>query len=209
MLILAIETSASVCSVALHADGKMLAEHTSDGVLQHAELTGEYVEKILSVYKTFPELIAIATGPGSFTGLRIGLSYVKGLCFGRNIPLIGVSNHQVLAAQLKNTSDNIFSAIDAHRNELYLARHKNNPAFEIIYNKIIARDQLKNEVPEKSQLVCPVSLNPDILGNKVTVTKVPFRASLLANIAETLYKEKGPDNIEELEPMYIRPFAGI
>lgn len=208
-MILAIETSASVCSVALCSDDKILKEYSSEAPMQHASLIGQYVEMILKEPDADIQLVSVAIGPGSFTGLRIGLSYAQGFCFGRNIPIIGISNHQVLASQINSAGDN-YSIIDAHRNELYLAKHIKNEIFEIESHKIIALDDLINETTDNSNIACNKNLNLSIdvnTGRKIY--KVQYSASLIAKIGMRQFNDNGADDIEKLEPMYIRPFAGM
>ena len=88
-----IETSTSVCSVALSMDGEVLFAKASFDGPSHAALLGVFVEEALSVLKKKGkkalDAVAVSSGPGSYTGLRIGVSVAKGLCFGFGIPLIG------------------------------------------------------------------------------------------------------------------------
>jgi tRNA threonylcarbamoyladenosine biosynthesis protein TsaB len=125
-LILSIETSASACSVALHEDGKLLKSLEVTEGQAHAARLATLINNI------FPETkrdknqlnaIAVSSGPGSYTGLRIGVSTAKGLCFGLNIPLIGVPTLQSLAhaAYKLRSSEHHFLCpmIDAKRMEVY------------------------------------------------------------------------------------------
>ena len=107
--ILNIETSTSVCSVALAKDGEVLAGRCSFEGPSHAALLGVYVEEALNEAKekgVKPEAVAVSSGPGSYTGLRIGVSVAKGLCFGFDIPLISVHTLETLAvAALKQKEE--------------------------------------------------------------------------------------------------------
>lgn len=125
--ILNIETSTSVCSVALSAGGEVLFEKSSFEGPSHAALLGVYVEEALAVMKNKGlklDAVAVSSGPGSYTGLRIGVSVAKGLCFGYGIPLIGIRTLEVLAVaaleQQNNASDCLYCAmLDARRMEVY------------------------------------------------------------------------------------------
>lgn len=125
--ILNIDTSTQVCSLALSADGEVLFEKTSFDGPSHAALLGVYVEEALGVLKTkglVLDAVAVSSGPGSYTGLRIGVSVAKGLCFGFSIPLIGIHTLDILAATAINqqppVGDELYCAmIDARRMEVY------------------------------------------------------------------------------------------
>ena len=132
-LILSIETSTSVCSVALAKDGTLLSLRELDSKNSHAEVLNGYIEEVLAESKsTLADLsaVAISEGPGSYTGLRIGVSTAKGLCYSLDIPLININTLQSLAF---HTSQNINKEllekenllfcpmIDARRMEAYTA----------------------------------------------------------------------------------------
>ena len=127
--ILNIETSTSVCSVALSSEGEVLFEKSSFEGPSHAALLGVYVEEALGEMKKKGlrlDAVAVSSGPGSYTGLRIGVSVAKGLCFGYGIPLISIHTLEVLAvAALKeqdNAADRLYCAmLDARRMEVYAA----------------------------------------------------------------------------------------
>ena len=99
-LILNIDTSTSVCSVALARDGKMIALKENNEGLNHSVLLGTYIDEILKdnhMDAHCLDAVAISMGPGSYTGLRIGVSMAKGVCFGAGKPLIAVPTLQALA----------------------------------------------------------------------------------------------------------------
>lgn len=125
--ILNIDTSTLVCSLALSADGEILFEKTSFDGPSHAALLGVYVEEALAVLKAKAltlDAVAVSSGPGSYTGLRIGVSVAKGLCFGYGIPLIGIPTLDILAAtaiqQRPQPTGGLYCAmLDARRMEVY------------------------------------------------------------------------------------------
>ena len=121
--ILAIETSTSICSVAVHREGNLisLSEVSEPGT--HAERLILLIEEVLEKAGLgFIELdaIAVSEGPGSYTGLRIGVSTAKGLAFGLNKPLIGVNTLQALASAVPlEEGDLVIPVLDARRMEVY------------------------------------------------------------------------------------------
>lgn len=127
--ILNIDTSTLVCSLALSADGEILFEKTSFDGPSHAALLGVFVEEALAVLKVKAltlDAVAVSSGPGSYTGLRIGVSVAKGICFGYGIPLIGIRTLDLLAAtaikQQPMTVGGLYCAmLDARRMEVYAA----------------------------------------------------------------------------------------
>lgn len=99
-VILCIETGTDVCSVALTEDGRVCSLVESDGGRDHAGRLGGYVDELLREGGLRPgdlDAVAVGRGPGSYTGLRIGVSLVKGICFGLGIPLLSVGSLEALA----------------------------------------------------------------------------------------------------------------
>ena len=138
MTILCIESSTSVCSAAICKDGEPIKQCISYEGGNHARLLPRYIEELLSLAREQGlsiEAVALSEGPGSYTGLRIGASTAKGLCYGLNIPLIPIPTLEVLCqAAKKNLSsaspkDGLYSVneavlipmIDARRMEVYTA----------------------------------------------------------------------------------------
>ena len=98
--ILHIETSTDVCSVALSEDGAVLFSKEDSNGPQHAVTLGVYVDEVLSMADSHAkriEAVAVSCGPGSYTGLRIGASMAKGICYGRSLPLIALPTLKVLS----------------------------------------------------------------------------------------------------------------
>ena len=128
-LILNIETSTAVCSAALTEGEEVLFEQHSFEGPSHASLLGVYVENAIQWAKNQGrklDAVAVSSGPGSYTGLRIGVSVAKGLCFGAGIPLISVPTLSLLAAtavrKMHGATDYRYCAmIDARRMEVYAA----------------------------------------------------------------------------------------
>src|SRR5471030_2964914 len=134
-MILQIETATTVCSVALSKDGVVLAVKQMDQRNIHAEVITLYIEELLTTTGTkYSDLdaIAVSCGPGSYTGLRIGVSTAKGLCYALDKPLIAVETLKAMAdgmmAQLKDQlAENtlLCPMIDARRMEVFTAVFNN------------------------------------------------------------------------------------
>ena len=226
-MILAIETSDILCSIAFWDSGRTILEYSLELPQQHAALVGSLVEKGLA-FLAAPErvkrysrediqLLAASTGPGSFTGLRIGLSFALGYCAAEQTAIAGISNHQILAAQRVKSINRVFTIIEARRNEVYLAEHEivSDAYTKIREHKIAAKDDLSDIIPAGAQLICSkdLELGPERIGRMqdndiLLIDSARFSASFLAALASEKIKHEGADNPDELEPMYIRPFAG-
>ena len=102
-LILCIETGTDICSVALAKDGEMIALRESDLGKDHARKVGVFTRELLQEHSIEPDeldAVAVGKGPGSYTGLRIGVSFAKGMCYALGIPLIAIDSLRSLAACL-------------------------------------------------------------------------------------------------------------
>ena len=127
--ILHIETSTEVCSVALSQDGATIFAEEEPQGQQHAVKLGVFVDEALSFADSHAipvDAVAVSCGPGSYTGLRIGVSMAKGVCYGRNLPLIGLPTLEVLCVPVllrhELPEDALLCPmIDARRMEVYAA----------------------------------------------------------------------------------------
>ena len=131
-VILNIETSGSVCSAALTAEGTVIAPREDFNGRNHATMLSGFIKHCLdhaAEHEIKLDAVAVSMGPGSYTGLRIGLSEAKGLAYSLDIPLIGVDTLQLLATRVMFSSDEIspdtifIPMIDARRMEVYTAAY--------------------------------------------------------------------------------------
>lgn len=144
-IILGIETSTKVCSIAISKNNQLLAMEEVGGAYTHAENVNPFIEKVVkkaSINFSDIDAIAVSKGPGSYTGLRIGVSSAKGLCYALNKPLIAIGTLQAMALRMAKQSANknllFCPMIDARRMEVYAAIYDaNNELIEPISAKII------------------------------------------------------------------------
>jgi len=219
MLLLHIETSTNVCSVALSENTNCLfAKSNADG-MNHAALLSVFIAEALEVLKLNNkklDALAVSSGPGSYTGLRIGVSTAKGLCYGLDIPLIAVSTLEVLATEaiksIENPENALFCPmIDARRMEVYSA----------FYDASI---NLKREI--SADIIDPNSYSEILstqpvyfFGNgadkcKTTLTHsnarfienlVPLATNMIS-LAEKAYSEQKFVDTAYFEPFYLKEF---
>ena len=125
--LLFIETSTSLCSTALAEDGRIVCSRRSSEPRAHASLTAVFVKEMMDEAGwAAPDAVCVSMGPGSYTGLRVGVSTAKGLCFGWKVPLIAISTLDILARQaieagLPDGCAAILPMVDARRMEVYTA----------------------------------------------------------------------------------------
>ena len=128
--ILNINTSSGICSVALSYDGEIVSSYESSTELDHSTTLAPFVEKCLDYLRLHNDrldAVSVVNGPGSYTGIRIGLSMAKGLAFGLDIPLIALSSLEVMAVRAIFTNPDFYGdeliipMIDARRMEVYTA----------------------------------------------------------------------------------------
>ena len=132
--ILNIETTTTNCSVSLSLEGETLVlKEDYDNNYSHAERLHVYINSVLkeaNINSSQLDAIAVSKGPGSYTGLRIGVSAAKGLCFALDIPLISISTLKSLSHQVKIDEGYIVPMLDARRLEVYSA------IFDADYNQV-------------------------------------------------------------------------
>lgn len=213
-LILQIETATRSCSVALAQDGILLAKKERNEANIHASSITVFVEELMQDQgKTYADLnaIAVSIGPGSYTGLRIGVSTAKGLCFGLDIPLIGTSTLEAMAAAQKERANSgalLCPMIDARRMEVYMALYDadmNNiepvkaqildeHTFEAYNNEII----IFGDGAEKCK---------ELYSNaKFSFAEHVNSAADLSELAFKKYQQKDFEDLAYFEPYYLKDF---
>ncbi|MBN2037207.1 MAG: tRNA (adenosine(37)-N6)-threonylcarbamoyltransferase complex dimerization subunit type 1 TsaB [Chitinispirillaceae bacterium] len=125
--ILGIDTSSTELGLGLYSEGRPVASCSRYRKNSHAEHITQTVSSLLASCDLSPAditHIAIAVGPGSFTGLRIGLAFAKGFCFNNTVPLLPLSSLHILAHGARGCNGTVVAAIDARRNEVFCARFR-------------------------------------------------------------------------------------
>jgi len=217
--ILYIETSTNVCSVALSENSNCLFTKSNSDGMNHAALLSVFIAEALEVLKLTDkklDAVAVSSGPGSYTGLRIGVSTAKGLCYGFNIPLIAVSTLEVLTVQALNLINEKESAlfcpmIDARRMEVYAAFYTaKGEIFRDISADIITSDSYNEELANhlvyffgngaekcKDTLIHP---NARFIDNLVPL------AQNMIQFADNAFDKKQFVDVAYFEPFYLKEF---
>lgn len=151
MKILCLDSTAKVATAALLSDGETLAEYTVSGGLSHSELLLPMVRSLLTscaLTEDDIDLFACTVGPGSFTGVRIGVSLIKGLAFGRGRPVAAVSALEALAESLLPMDGILCPVMDARRGQLYSAlfRCEGGIPVRLTEDRAIGADELAEEL---------------------------------------------------------------
>ncbi len=219
--ILNIETSTSVCSVALTIDGQVTEHFENYDGQTHATLLSEYVKRVLD-YAHSREIVldavSVSIGPGSYTGLRIGLSEAKGLAFGLNVPLIGVNTLKLLTVSTMFNhffdDDNLLYVpmIDARRMEVYTAVY--NAALEAVVEPqpMILDEHSFADLLEAGNKLVLMGNGSDkaaklLAGPGVThIADVhPVALDMLA-LSEKAFREKDFIDVAYSTPLYLKEF---
>jgi tRNA threonylcarbamoyladenosine biosynthesis protein TsaB len=219
-LILHIETSTSVCSVAVSLDGKVLFSQTDRKGPSHATLIGPYLDKALTVVEETGrklDAVAVSAGPGSYTGLRIGVSAAKGVCYALNVPLIALSTLELMA-YASRTSGNWtdFSGfrpvLDARRMEVYTALYDaEGNCLEEPHAQVVEAHTYDDELA--TGRIVFVGNGASKLKSVIESEEAGFDETLvplaehMATLAEKSYQESTFVDVAYFEPYYIKDFV--
>jgi len=222
--ILAIETSTNICSIALLSNNKIIAYKENSEHNSHSQSLTVLIKKLLeesdfNINKI--DAFAVSIGPGSYTGLRIGVSVTKGLCFGLSKPVIAVSTLKALAKQFlnKNSKKNnsnllLCPMLDARRLEVYTALYKHDlteiiqPQPLLIDETSLKKQLLKNKIcffgdgSEK----CKNIINSE---NAIFDCSINISAIAVAQIAQIMFDGKQFADVAYFEPLYLKEFIAI
>ncbi len=159
MITLAIDSTAKAASAALLRDNTVIAEYTQNTGHTHSETMLPMAEAVMKAAGVTPDsidLFAISAGPGSFTGVRIGISLIKGMCFGKNKPIAALSSMDTLARNLEGFEGVVCPVMDARRNQVYTAIYRDG--IRLTEDMLIPCSELKEMLSEYD---CPIYFTGD------------------------------------------------
>lgn len=212
--ILNIETATKNCSVSIAKNGEtILCKEIAEEGYSHAEKLHVFIEEVIAESGiSVQDLVAIAVsqGPGSYTGLRIGVSAAKGLCFALNIPLIAVDTLKTLASQAKVFEGKIIPMLDARRMEVYSEIFNADLEVErAILAEIITEDSFK-ELTGKLYFVgdCAEKCKPVLTNsNFVFLEEIKYpSAKDMSKISYDKYQISDTVDVAYFEPYYLKDF---
>ena len=220
MKILALETSAKAVSAAVTEDGKVLASGYQDTGLTHSRTLMPIVEHILKntdLTVQDCDVIAVAAGPGSFTGIRIGVSAAKGLAFAAEKPAVGVSTLAAIARNVAWLDGLVICAMDARRQQGYnaLFQAENGTLTRLTPDRAISLEDLAAEVKgdQRPKIIvgdgarlCYNSLSEQGISCRMAPPHLVMQSAVsVALEAEALAKAGHLATAQDLQPFYLRP----
>lgn len=227
-LILSIETGTDICSVALANDGELMALRESDEGRDHAKKVALFVDELLRETGVQPsdlDAIAVGKGPGSYTGLRIGVSFAKGMCYALNIPLIGVGSLDALTevaredfeAGILDVEDDEWGSatlcpmVDARRMEVYAQLFSNEGSVLSDVVAEVVTEESFADVRKRGKLVIfgnGAAKCLDTLTDALYVTVSPSARGIV-RLAEDAFNRGAFEDIAYFEPFYLKEFLVI
>ena len=227
-LILSIETGTDICSVALSNDGELMALRESSEGRDHAKKVAIFVDELLKETGVQPadlDAIAVGKGPGSYTGLRIGVSFAKGMCYALNIPLISVGSLDALVQVARDDYDagivdvededwnraTLCPMVDARRMEVYTQLFNTNGASQSDVTAEIVTSETFADVRTNGKLVIfgnGAEKCCEVLPDALYISITPSARGIVA-LAEQAFNNNQFEDIDYFEPFYLKDFLVI
>ena len=217
-IILNIETSTTNCSVSLSNEGETLVlKEDNNANYSHAESLHVFIDDVIKSAKLTSkdiDAIAVSKGPGSYTGLRIGVSAAKGLCFSLDIPLISVSTLNALAHQVTIDDGLIVPMLDARRLEVYSAIY--NASYKEIREveaQILDDSSFSSYLEQET--VYFIGNGVEKTKNLITHSNAVFiegklpSANEMSLLAYQKYKKSDIEDVAYFEPFYLKDFIAL
>lgn len=220
--ILHIETTQDICSVCFAQEGQLTVIRETQEANKHAQLLTAFIDSLMHEHRIKPSdivAVALSQGPGSYTGLRIGASVAKGLCFGLDIPMIAVDTLAAMSSWFTDTysehikqSDILCPMIDARRMEVYTAQY--SPALDElspVEAKIIDTSSYEREL--STQKMHFFGSGADKCSQTITQSSAIFHHDFklssrgLVTLAWQKYQRKEFADLAYFEPLYLKEFV--
>lgn len=216
MNILAMDTSNQILGAALMKDGQLLGEHVTNMKKNHSVRLMPAIEGLMEEVGLAPDdldKIVVSYGPGSYTGVRIGVTTAKTMAWALNIPVVGVSSLEVLAYQGRLSGSLVCSFFDARRGLVYAGVYQwqDNRMMSVRPDANLLMDDLLNELKQNNQPV--VFLSPDLhlhrerieetMGEQAIIPESPYHFPNPAHLAFA-GSMKEADDLHTLSPQYLR-----
>ena len=211
--ILNLETSSKNCSVCLSSKGKLIQSFDSeDDSYRHSELLTSSIQDILNENNLGVKdlsAVSIGIGPGSFTGLRIGFSVAKGLCYPHNINLIGISSLKIIANSVIKENKNIISLIKDKGEHYYISKYSSD-LIEIMQPKIqlIDSDYMSSILDKESIIVVNSNESKEFISQIIKEKTKVFSRTIssidMISLSDKSLEEKKFEDIAYIEPMYVK-----
>jgi tRNA threonylcarbamoyladenosine biosynthesis protein TsaB len=215
-LILSIETSVKVCSAAIHESGKLRASAEVHIEQAHASKLALIIDEVLETSNLAPaqlNAVAVTSGPGSYTGLRIGTSTAKGLCVALGIPLLSVGTLDLMAHQVKQRCRDtlLCPMIDARRMEVYCCLYNQSMEVVLPTEAKVIDEQSFQEYLEKHEIVffgdgadkCKEVINSE---NARFIEGVYPSAASMGELVFHKFQSKMFEDLIDFEPHYLKEF---
>lgn len=216
-LILSLETATTVCSVALHDDGAILASSSMHISRSASSKLAVMIDELLKRCDKTPKdlkAVAVSSGPGSYTGLRIGVATAKGMCYALSIPLIGINTLESMVMQMAGYySDEVILCpmIDARRMEVYCLLSNNNlEIIEPTQAKVIDESSFSNVLDNKKVIFfgngadkCREAISGS---NAIFISGIDPSAIEVGTMAFERFKNQQFEDLAGFEPYYLKDF---
>ena len=222
MKILGVDTSTPIGSVALIDDDNVVAEHTLDIVRAHSSRLMPAIDSVLKwgdITVNDLDGCAVGIGPGSFTGIRIGVATIKSICYAIDKPIVGVSTLEAIAYNLRWSNSIICPLLDARRSETYGAIFEGNTNWERLSEDLcLPINAFLDRIKEDTSPDCPINFVGDglvtygdavreNLGDRVHFADAIFnvpRGATIAYLGAQRLQQGDSDNYWTLVPNYVR-----
>lgn len=224
-LILCIETGTDICSVGIARDGELIALRESDEGRDHARQVGVFVDELLREQQLQPEdldAVAVGKGPGSYTGLRIGVSFAKGLCYGIRRPLIAIGSLDALTAVAREDFEagildvegwetaHLCPMVDARRMEVYtqLFNSRGEAESEVTAEVVTAESFVATRADGRPFVIFGngAAKCAEVLSDAQLVQVTPSARGLAAP-AEVAFEAGQFEDLAYFEPFYLKDFV--